>query len=296
MSHFLQSNYDAEIEQSKNFVRLRMSAQKIIQVIENFQSDRSNYLEVNRGLIDDILVESESREKFSGGKTSEMLVNCRQGIDLKKHRKAMQEIEQGDLGRRLKALHDSTGTRRRLTTSDNDGDFVFERRFEEKPFILSKKAPTKTKIIELKINLGFSASVKSKSIDQFACLAWSIIQLIESKGIQCRVVLFVDSHGADNSELRALCEVVAKESNQYLSPSRLAASISSVFFRRAMFSMIVLACDAAKNTSYTGLGRPQKTKSVKFDENGSLVISADAFEGTTYQDIDELKKALNFKG
>lgn len=232
----------------------------------------------------------DDKDGWRGGSLSDLKKAFEQGVDLKNHLKAQKKIEQGDLGQKIKALNDGLITRRRLTTSDVDGDFIYSRRFDDKPFVLSKKTRVPQKVIEVNVSLSVNGSASAESIDNFAAFAWAIINLIESKGIQCKVLTSIQSKGPDQEgDLDVTCEAIIKNAGEYLAPSKLAACLSTLFMRHALFTGLVLGCDLMNKNSYSGLGRAVQAPTVDFSK-GRLTLNPDCISANTEKVINELTK------
>lgn len=228
---------------------------------------------------------------YFSGKAKAMLEGMAYGLDdMSNHERLAQEFacELGDFA----AQETNAKFRRRLRASDEDGEFVFARRFDDKPFLRSIKERVPTKMVEVRISMAIPVSTKTQAIDKYAAIAWVIVNLLESKGINTSVCLFSHSLELSRSGLNIRQEVSIKKSDEYLNASVMAAVVSSNFYRRAFLGLHMIACDNIGEVARLGLGTPQEESSGIAYHDGVLTLSPQVGKLPIEEISAELQKVL----
>jgi hypothetical protein len=244
---------------------------------------------VNALQFDDMF--SSERNGFAQGTHGDLLKSLREGIDLKNHQAKLTEFERGDTGRLLKATVEEHKPRRRPRLNDSDGSWDFSKRFDDKPFLDFPKQRQTQKVIEVWVNFSISAYVKADEINAFGAYVWSVIRLIESAGLQTRLVLAmpVSSVYRGSSTPDGSAEVLIKESSHYLSPAVLAATFTALFYRRTLFALHQVAADLIGADCSSSIGHCRSFPQIEFS-NGRLTLSADSQRPSDAELLEQLTK------
>jgi len=179
---------------------------------------------------------------------------------------------------------------RKRRWSEHDGEWSYDRRWELMPFQRTERLASPIRVVEMDIYMSVSSRVQADTIDEFGATVWAISNIIESRGVQVGirfVYLSNRSAGRDGSEIR----IRIKNPGEYLAPERLAATCSTNFVRRVMFSAIVASADHMKKEVAFGLGQPRQNPDVKY-ENGVLTLGVDRLRGNTDLIKQEIKKII----
>lgn len=238
-----------------------------------------NQSEVNRFISNT----DSSHTKFAGG-TWEDVTNLK---NLDGFKKQLKEMEKHKLREKvLTKLEFNPKRKRRL--SEHDGDYDFDKRWEIKPFSNCRKEMLPMNVIDVNVDMSISAGTKSEDINKYGAIVWSLIQLIESLGIQCNINIINDVSGL-SSDMNSKLIFNIKKSGEYISPVALATCFQSVFFRRAIFAGMVLACDENKKQVCGGLGSPRTLRTSKhiWFENGAVYTKS----GGLFN-IDEVQQCI----
>lgn len=204
---------------------------------------------------------------FSGG-LYEDITNMK---NLNSFKKTLAEFSKNKLQEKIQAKLDFTPKRKR-SSSEHDGDYDLDKRWEIKPFTNSHKEMLPINVVDVNVDMSISASMKAEDINKYGALVWSIIQIVESLGIQANVNIINESVGTSTNGYASTIVLKIKRAGEYISPVALTSCFQSVFYRRAIFGAIVLSCDEFKFDVDYGLGRPKHTSTDKniWFENGAI--------------------------
>ena len=227
--------------------------------------------------------ESSSHESFAGGKWEDV-TNLRNMNDFKKQ---LQEFKKNRLEEKIIAKLDFNPKRKR-SLSEHDGDYDHDKRWEIKPFNNSRKEMLPISVVDINVDMSISCGMSAEAINKYGTLVWSIVQLIESLGIQASIKIVNDSRNiSSNTDGKIILEI--KKAGEYMSPVALATCFQSVFYRRVIFSGIVLQCEAFAKSTCSSLGSPKVPKENKhiYFANGAIYTRA----GGTF-DAKEVEEAI----
>lgn len=162
----------------------------------------------------------------------------------------------------------SSGTRRKRVLSEHDGEWDMDRNWDHEPFHAVKKMPDKRKAIEFVWHMQFSANVNGPAITKCGALMYAICELISRTGTMIKIVgrFHTTDINAGNG-LDLIQNIVLKDYDEYISGSELAAGFTSNFFRRVMFTQIILSSDRRGQEVDRGLGQvPRQNHGLKYSE------------------------------
>ena len=193
--------------------------------------------------------------EFSGGKWEDV-TNLN---NMDSFKKTLGEFKKNRLEEKISAKIDYS-PRRKRQLSEHDGDYDHDKRWEIKSFNNSKKEML---LIDVNVDMSINCSMSADAINSYGALVWSIIQLVESIGIQANVNIINDcSSVSDDIDSKITLNI--KKAGQYISPVALATCFQAVFFRRAIFSAMILCCENFKSNAYSSLGRPRVQRTDKY--------------------------------
>lgn len=160
--------------------------------------------------------------------------------------------------------------------SDQDGDWDHARMWELAPFQSTKRARGGiARVIDVEVNFQFNAGTKTHDIERFGAFAYSVVQAIESAGVQVNLTCggMAQNVFARNEVLtKQTCRV--KQAGEYMEESLLARCFTTEFFRRVMFTLSVAACDSLDKTIRSTLGKAVRVESSA--THGKLVLAPDS--------------------
>ena len=200
----------------------------------------------------------KSHTSFAGG-TWEDVTSLK---NMDNFKKTLAEFQKNKLEEKVKARIDFSPKRKR-SLSEHDGDWDFDKQWDIKPFSNSRKEMLPINVVDINVDMSISAGMSAEAINSYGALVWSVIQIIESIGIQANIYVINEGKGiSDKSDDRI--QLCIKKAGEYISPISLATCFQSVFFRRAIFTGIVLAADHYNEEVYCSLGSPKVAKTDKY--------------------------------
>lgn len=232
-------------------------------------------------------------KEWCGGTTKDLSDDLEGRIDMRPFEKARDKFEKSDLAQKLKERFEKCQPRRQRVKSEYDGEFNESRRWDITPFDGVMKAPGYGRSIDVIVYGSVSATTSAEELNAYGNMAWALIEVIERAGVNVRVSTRYQQIGYTDSRHGTLTvDVESKKAGEYLSPSLLAATFKSNFFRRAIFQQIALGADVIGAQVSYGLGRPhQPEKSIEFKE-GQLIL-APRIRNAGFEEIErELLKAI----
>jgi hypothetical protein len=185
-------------------------------------------------------------------------------------KKTLAEFQKNKLEEKVKARIDFSPKRKR-SLSEHDGDWDFDKQWDIKPFSNSQKEMLPINVVDINVDMSISANMDAEAINKYGALVWSVIQIIESIGIQANIYVINECTGISNKSDDRI-QLCIKKAGEYISPISLATCFQSVFFRRAIFTGIVFAAEHYNEEVYGSLGSPKVAKTDKYIlfEKGSI--------------------------
>lgn len=232
-----------------------------------------------------------SSEEWKGGSYQDLMNDLSGSINMEPYEKMLREISNSIILKRLLTVTKDLRPQRKRRFTDTDGDWDLGRQWELKPFSQSYKGREPARTIEIVAGINFNSEVSAENIKRYGTLVWAICQILERLGIKVKVVLQEKTVGFV-SGCEATCHIELKKEDEYLAPSLLAAAITPVFYRRAMFGIICLSADWIKKEVCGDLGRAiEFDEPIKF-EKGKLFISS-SIRGFNEDVEKQILKALS---
>lgn len=226
--------------------------------------------------------EDHSHKSFAGG-TWEDVTNLN---NMNGFKKQLAEFKKHKLEEKIIAKLDYSPKRKRQL-SEHDGDYDHDKRWDIKPFNNSKKEMLPISVVDINVDMSINCSMKADDINKYGALVWSIVQLTESLGIQANINIINDCTHLSSEGHAGLLTLQIKKAGEYISPVALATCFQSVFYRRVIFTGMVLECDEFNLKTSYGLGSPrvQRTdKHIWFDKG---VIHTRAGGGFNAKEVEE---------
>lgn len=215
--------------------------------------------------------DDHSHKSFAGG-TWEDVTNL---DNMDSFKKTLAEFKKNKLEEKITAKIDYS-PRRRRALSEHDGDYDHDKQWEIKPFSNSRKEMLPITMVDVNVDMSINCGMGAKDINRYGALVWSIIQLVESLGIQANINIVNDCTNITNNSQDAKLTLQIKKAGQYISPVSLATCFQSVFFRRAIFAGMVMECESIGKDAHYGLGQPrvQRTDKHIWFEKGAIYTRA----------------------
>lgn len=221
---------------------------------EGFKSNR------NRDEFSRFTTNKDSEHKgFSGG-TWEDVTNLENMEDFKR---VLADFKKNKLEEKVITKLDYSPKRKRKMC-EHDGDYDHQRRWEIRPFVNSRREMAPITVVDVNVDFSISCGMGAEAINKYGALVWSIIQLVESLGIQCNIKVINESEGSTSCGKNSKLVYTLKKAGEYISPVALATCFQSVFYRRAIFAGIVMQAEMSGKKVAIGLGRPKHMKSDKY--------------------------------
>lgn len=209
--------------------------------------------------------------QFSGG-TWEDVTNLN---NMSAFKKQLEEFKKNKLEEKIVSKLDFKAQRKR-SLSEHDGDYDYDKRWEIKPFSNSRKEMLPISVVDIIVDMSISCAMDAVSINKYGTLVWSIVQLVESIGIQASIKIVNESTQLSTDGKEAKLSLEIKKAGEYISPVALASCFQSVFYRRVIFAGMVLECEMLGLEATYNLGSPKVKKTDKFVwfENGAIYTRA----------------------
>lgn len=231
------------------------------------------------------------RAGFSGGEYKDLITPVKDFTEFNEQRKT---ISQNKLWKNI-VTQFSTAMVRRRVRSEYDGEFDYDKRYDIAPFSQRSKAPQTRRSVKLFMESSFSCHVKAETITQYGCFVAAIVNLLEANGTNVELVATYTSTGFLSGIYAASMfrfEQTVKQSDEYVPLGQLLRLASGVYYRRAIFSLIVLAAEYAGHQVSEGLGSPYQFGKCWERKDGNLYIySVPKFEQQE-QILTELAKVI----
>lgn len=245
--------------------------------------------DANQGNLDYLLEDNSERIDFAKGTRKELENHLSGQIDLTRYKAPLAELESKGMLRKLRREIERVAPKRRLKLHDTDGDWSYDKRFDDKPFVHLTKTPSRVKTLEIRCHFSVAWHVDAESINKFGALVWAVCQVVEAAGFQARIVYHFQTNSLINQNgYGGDVQVELKKSGSYIAPSFLASAFQALFHRRAAFSLQTVAADACSKAISSGQGLVVSApKPIQFSE-GVLDIGLDAVKGAT----DEIVEAI----
>src|SRR5690606_1674160 len=130
------------------------------------------------------------------------------------------------------------------------------------------------KNIEIICDFSLHCGVAAKDIDKYGTYVWVVSNFIESMGYQTKIIYTNDTNDIVYEKYDLDFRLTLKDFGTYITPNDLAKCLSSVFFRRATFGLMVRAADLSGNRIAHGYGTPKRHGKGLFQfEEGKLWIT-----------------------
>lgn len=285
-------DYVQENKEGKKISKIKCDALTLVEsrdALETFGWSMKR--EDNRKLfMEKILCDDNERISFCGGTTNDLFSTP----DLTLYETARAKLKSGTLLKKI--IQKSILLRRRLrSVSEHDGDWDFDRKWEIKSFSRATRKPVKNRYVKIVASVDIAWKTNAKSISEYGSLIWGINDILESIGFNTDIV--ITNHATDlngsgifggNGDIEADIEVNIKRAGQYVSPLNIARCLSSNFYRRAVFALLIKAPDNFDQKCSESLGRIKEYDyTVKF-ENGVLYLTPECIQTSSNDKVQEI--------
>jgi hypothetical protein len=233
---------------------------------------------------------AQDSNAWCGGTRSGLVSDLSGKKDLTAAKEAKRKLESSGFVSALDLAVAEVIPRRGRIFSDEEGDWMMERKWEITPFMRMVKAKTATNVLDLDVVFDANGGTSAKILDQYGSIIWSVIDILEARGICCRVKYIMDSlngiRGKSSGSVSSLVEIVVKEPGEYLAPNLMAAVFQTNFFRRLGFVLLVTAADSQKLETTDGLGSARSYQEVIKVSPGKMMLTPGILEsGSVAKDI-----------
>jgi hypothetical protein len=146
---------------------------------------------------------------------------------------------------------------RRRTRDRFDGDYDVDRKWDIEPFTKRSTAMLTKRIVRINAESSFSSYVSAADIDRYGAFITAIVSLLEKSGTT--VELWANYTAKDHTDAEGSgfrFKIKIKDSSEYMPLQSILRTLSSVWYRRAVFGLIVQSAEVLGDHVLTGLGRP----------------------------------------
>lgn len=231
--------------------------------MECLRTDNSKYLknESNkRRFYESVFDDSKEAVKFKGGKYEELFTDR----SIEQYEQFKKDLKNNEFFRKIQEKLMKQNKRRRVFT-DKDGDFDYDRRFDIAPYSSVIKQKVNKKVVDFNIHTGFSWNVDEKIINKYAAIVCVLNDIFNTFGVSTNIYNIKNTLNITNSGTyfsgnppHLIAKIKIKDSNTYSTTQTILKNIDSIFYRRALFGLTVLASDYVDKTVDEGLGQPKR--------------------------------------
>jgi hypothetical protein len=236
------------------------------------RTDNSNYLTngYNKSQFREQVFGNTSQDiEFKGG-TYEKLFEDR---DLNLYSKYKIELKNNSFYQKIQEKLIKQNKRKRVFT-DKDGDFDYDRRFDVAPYCSVIKAKVNKKVVDFYIHTGFSCAVSQETINKYAAIVCVLNDIFNTFGVSTNIYNIKRTNSISSAGYNTTAKIKIKDSGTYSTTQTILKNIDSVFYRRALFSLIILASDHVKQEVFGHLGQPHRHEKHFEFKDGEIHIYA----------------------
>jgi hypothetical protein len=207
-----------------------------------------------------IFADSYDDNQFKGGTLRDVIEPHK---DFTVFHDAVKKISSNKLWKKMAHSFDMTSTRKRVRSA-YDGDYDHDKRYDMEPFSRREIKPSIARIVRIRIDASFNCGVGAEQINRFGGFVAAIINLMERNGFLAELHVSHTGYNFMYCEGSSLMRntLLVKKADEYMPPSKVLKVLSSVWYRRAGFSMIVAAAEICGNKVGDGLGTPYRYSKV----------------------------------
>lgn len=230
--------------------------------MECLKTDNSRFLKLpknQREFSRHVFSNSQEDIKFKGGKYED-LFNDR---SISQYEEFKKQLRNNEFFRKIQEKLAKQNKRRRVF-SDKDGDFDYDRRFDIAPYSSVVKQKVNKRLVDFNIHTGFSWQVNESTINKYAAVVCVLNDIFNTFGVATNIYNIKQTNGITESSgffgnpphLKAKIKI--KDSNNYSTTQTILKNIDSIFYRRALFGLTILAADYANKNVFESLGTPER--------------------------------------
>lgn len=223
-------------------------------------------------------LKTDSDNTWRGGAYSDLIAPI---TDFSKFSEFTKKLSANKIWQKVATKFDQQMVRRRVR-SEHDGEFDLDKKWDAQPFQNRAKKATSARIVKMNISGDFSSGVGPDVINDYGSFVVAIITMLERNGVQAEVTACYDgenflSNGA-KSFFRMRLKV--KRADEYLPLNQLLKVFSTVWYRRAVFSLIVASAENLGKNVCDSLGNPWRRGGKCWDiiNNEIFIYSVPSFE------------------
>ena len=231
--------------------------------MECLKLDNSKYLKIPSNQQDfskQVFGNSKEDIKFKGGRYEELFTDR----SIKQYEEFKKELKNNEFFQKIQEKLIKQNKRRRVFT-DKDGDFDYDRRFDIAPYSSVIKQKVNKKVVDFNIHTGFSWQVDESIINKYAAIVCVLNDIFNTFGISTNIYNIKSTEnitdnggffGGGPPHLKAKIKI--KDSNNYSTTQTILKNIDSIFYRRALFGLTILAADYVDKKVQPSLGIPTR--------------------------------------
>lgn len=192
---------------------------------------------------------------WKGGNFKDMLLPVG---NLEEFHRLENEISSNKVWKNLATQLGSASVRRRVRDRF-DGEWDLDKKWDMEPFTKRSTAMQARKIVRINCESSFSAYVPAKDIDRYGAFVTAVVSLLEKSGttVELWANYTAEGHAGSNDDSGFKFMIKIKDASEYMPVQSILRTLSSVWYRRAIFGLIVQAGEALGKSTSMGLGRPK---------------------------------------
>lgn len=227
---------------------------------------------------------------FKGGTYKDLVGEHK---DFSQYEKAVKQISTSKLFKSLADKFDLTSARKRVRSA-YDGEWDYDKRFDIEPFTRREVKANVSRIVKLNVNSSYAWTVSSDQINKFSGFISAIINLLERNGflVELRVLNTGTNFVNGSGNTLQHSKVIVKKADEYMPLSKILKVLSSVWYRRAGFALIVSSAEVLDSQVSMGLGTPYNYGTVWENIDDEIFIYSPPTPETQDKILEDLIKMI----
>lgn len=232
-----------------------------------------------------------SKNEWCGGTLDSLHRELQGDIDMQPFLKARDKFLKNNLAQKLLENYANCQPRRVRVKSEHDGEWDESRRYDIAPYQGVKKSLGGGRCIDIFASASVLCDTSAEQLKAYGCMVWALIDIIESMGVNCRIVFRYYSNHISEDGMDGDTFIEVKKAGEYVSPSLIAAVSQPNFYRRAIFGLRCAMSDCNSERVDGGMGRSVTMPAIEF-KKGILTLSPNV-NNASFETIEkELLKVM----
>ena len=176
--------------------------------------------------------------------------------------------------------------------SEHEGEWDYSRQWDTHPFMRRVSASQPRKMVTLNIHMGFNAFQDASDADKYGEFVCGLVNILGTRGIAIEINMLNHGQGINEKrDLNIFASIKVKKAETFMPLPDLLNAFSSNFYRRSIFTLIILSAFAYGSSPSIGLGSPwPHDTNFKIDKQNGKIDIYSYVKGGMSDDI--LREAL----